>query len=330
MSHRYAIIGAGSWGTAVARLLAEKGLDVTMVGHDRASVDAINADRENAKFLPGFALPENLVVTTDAAVALESADIALSVVPTRWVRRTWRQLQRLVRPGLPLISLTKGIENKTLLRPTEILKNLCPRSPVACLSGPSHAEEVARNMPTTVTVASGNRRLREMAQADLSTAVFRVYTNTDVLGVELGGAMKNVIALAAGMVDGLGFGDNTKAALLTRGLAEMSELGRAMGARRNTFMGMAGVGDLITTAFSPFGRNRAVGERLGRGETLKEILDSMVMVVEGVGTTRSLNTLANRMNVEMPITRQVHLILSRGKDPRRAVTELMNRRQRGE
>ena len=330
MNNKYAILGAGSWGTAIARLLSEKGLDVTMIGHDQDSVDAINSSRENTKFLPGFGLPENLVITTDAAAALENADVALSVVPTRWVRRTWRQVQRHVRPGLPLISLTKGIENKTLERPTEILQTICPRSPVACLSGPSHAEEVARGMPTTVTVASRSKKLRETAQSDLSTATFRVYTNTDVLGVELGGAMKNVIALAAGMVDGLGFGDNTKAALLTRGLAEMSELGRAMGAKRNTFMGMAGVGDLITTAFSPFGRNRAVGERLGCGEALQDILDSMVMVVEGVGTTRSLNTLAKRMGVEMPITRQVYLILTRGKDPRRAVTELMNRRQRGE
>jgi glycerol-3-phosphate dehydrogenase (NAD(P)+) len=330
MSTKYAIIGAGSWGTAMARLLAEKGIEATMLGHDQASVDAMIRDRENTKFLPGFSLPEGLEITTDAAEALDGAAVALSVVPTRWVRRTWRGLKRHVPPGLPLISLTKGIENKTLLRPTEILQNICAGSPVACLSGPSHAEEVARNMPTTVTVASRSRRLRETAQEDLSTGTFRVYTNTDVLGVELGGAMKNVIALAAGMVDGLGFGDNTKAALLTRGLAEMSELGRAMGAKRNTFMGMAGVGDLITTAFSPFGRNRAVGERLGRGETLKDILDSMVMVVEGVGTTRSLNTLANRMKVEMPITRQVYLILSRGKDPRRAVTELMSRRQRGE
>lgn len=330
MKNKYAIIGAGSWGTAVARLLAEKGADVWMWGHDQGSVDEMNRDRENAKFLPGFSLPENLIITADPAVALSEADVALSVVPTRWVRRTWRSLKKHVPRGTPLISLTKGIENKTLLRPTEILESICPGSPVACLSGPSHAEEVAREMPTTVTVASSNRRLRETAQADLSTKTFRVYTNTDVVGVELGGAMKNVIALAAGMVDGLGFGDNTKAALLTRGLAEMCELGAAMGAKRNTFMGMAGVGDLITTAFSPFGRNRAVGEKLGQGEKLQDILDAMVMVVEGVGTTRSLDTLARRMEVEMPITRQVHLILSRNKDPRRAVTELMNRRQRGE
>ena len=246
------------------------------------------------------------------------------------VRRTWNRLARHLPEGVPITSLTKGIENKTFMRPTEILAEYAPDHRLAVLSGPSHAEEVARMMPTTVTVASSSRALCRELQELCSTPTFRVYTNSDVLGVEIGAAMKNVVAIAAGIVDGLGFGDNTKAALLTRGLAEIQALGLALGARKKTFHGMAGIGDLITTAFSPHGRNRAVGERIGKGEKLADIIASTPKVAEGVGTTRSVHNLARRLEVEMPITTEVWRVLFRGKDPRKAVTELMLRKGKNE
>lgn len=205
-----------------------------------------------------------------------------------------------------------------------------PRNPVAVLSGPSHAEEVARGMPTTVTIACSRKELGESLRKEFSSPRFRVYTNKDLFGVEFSGAMKNVIALAAGIVDGLGFGDNTKAALLTRGLAEIVKLGTAMGAKRKTFYGMAGVGDLITTAFSPFGRNRAVGERIGRGETLEQILATTKKVAEGVGTTRAVHELSRKLDIEMPITTEVYRVLFKAKDPRVALTQLMTRKGKDE
>lgn len=330
MGVKYAMIGAGGWGTAVGCVLAENGIDVWMWGHDGANARRMQKARTNRKYLSGHRFPDNLTVTDDAAAAMDGADVIMTAVPTKHTREVWRRIAGDAPRHVPVVSLTKGIENRTMLRPTQIVQEVAPGRRVAVLSGPSHAEEVVKGVPTTVTVASRSADLAKRVQGDLVNKGFRVYTNRDILGVELGGAMKNVIALAAGIVDGLGFGDNTKAALLTRGLHEITRLGCAMGARQKTFYGMAGMGDMITTAFSPFGRNRAVGEKLGRGISLDEILASTAMVAEGVWTTKSVMTLSRKLKVEMPISREVYRALFQGKSPRKAVEDLMTRRQRGE
>ncbi|MEZ6195477.1 MAG: NAD(P)H-dependent glycerol-3-phosphate dehydrogenase [Planctomycetota bacterium] len=330
MTRKIAVIGAGGWGTATGGLLAEKGFDVSMLAHEADHLAEIERTGRNDRFLEGYVLPERLRVTLDAKECLAGADTVLSVVPTKYLRRTWRRIAGRVEAGAPVVSLTKGIEPRTLERPTEILAEYLPDHPLAVLSGPSHAEEVARHLPTTVTVASRSTKVARRLQEDFGTNSFRVYTNRDVFGVEFGGAMKNVIAIAAGVLDGLELGDNTKAALLTRGLAEIVALGTHLGAKRHTLYGMSGMGDLITTAFSPFGRNRAVGERIGRGEKLADILASSVKVAEGVPTTRSVRDLARREGIEMPITEQVYLALYKGKDPRRAIEDLMQRRGKSE
>ena len=329
-SQRIAVIGAGSWGTAMAGILAEKGLDVVLVGHDEAEMRRMAKTRKNKRFLPRYRIPDSVEMTVDGEAAVSTCDVALSVVPTRRVRETWKALGGSLRHRTPVVSLSKGIENRTLKRPSEIIREFAPGHPVAVLTGPSHAEEVVNGQPTTVTVGARNKDLARELRKLFTTATFRVYSSTDIIGLELGGAVKNVIALAAGMLDGLGCGDNTKSALLTRGLAEIVGLGCALGARRKTFYGMAGVGDLITTAISPFGRNRAVGERIGKGEKLEDILASMDMVCEGAGTTKSVVALAKKVGVEMPITREVHRVLFKGKDPRRAVEDLMLRATRDE
>ncbi|MCB9833397.1 MAG: NAD(P)-dependent glycerol-3-phosphate dehydrogenase [Planctomycetes bacterium] len=330
MSKRIAVIGAGGWGTAVAGVLADKGHEVELVAHDPEHLREMIERRENVTFLPGYRIPEPIRLGLDGSAALRGADIVVSAVPTKYLRTTWSVLAAATPKRAPVVSLTKGIETKTFLRASEIIHEYLPRNPVAVLSGPSHAEEVAQGMPTTVTIASRGRELGESLQRAFSTARFRVYTNKDLFGVEFSGAMKNVIALAAGIVDGLGFGDNTKSALLTRGLAEIVALGTALGAKRKTFYGMAGVGDLITTAFSPHGRNRAVGERIGRGETLEAILATSKKVAEGVGTTRAVHDLARTMKIEMPITTEVFRVLFKDKDPRLALTQLMTRKGKDE
>lgn len=329
---RICVIGAGGWGTAMAAVLAEKTKRrVYLVGHDEAYVKKMAKTRKNPKFLPGYVLHDAIEVTTDAAMAIADAELILSGIPSKYLRKTWDVLGPLAPKGTPIVSLTKGIENKTFKRSTEIIREYVGRkNPVTCLSGPSHAEEVAKGLPTTVTIATPNLELAAKLQKEISTPSFRAYTNRDLFGVEFSGAMKNVIALAAGINDGLGFGDNTKSALLTRGLAEIISLGCAMGATRKTFYGMAGVGDLITTAFSPFGRNRAVGERIGKGESLEQILASSPHVAEGVETTRSVYNLANEMKIDMPITGEVYRVLFKNKDPKAAVSHLMTRQYKGE
>ncbi len=326
------VIGAGGWGTAMAAIMAEKpNRRILLVGHDELYVKKMQKKRENTIFLPGYKFHPSFEITTDAEGSIQEADTILSAVPTKYLRKTWEELGHLAPKGIPIVSLTKGIENKSFLRPTEVIKEYVGRkNPVVCLSGPSHAEEVAKMLPTTVTISSHNKALNQRLQKEISTPSFRAYTNEDLFGVEFSGALKNIIALAAGITDGLGFGDNTKSALLTRGLAEIISLGCALGAKRKTFYGMAGVGDLMTTAFSPFGRNRAVGERLGRGETLQDILGETPKVAEGVGTTRSVFNLAKKKSIDMPITTQVYHVLFRNKDPRKAVTHLMTRRYKGE
>ncbi len=325
MSAKYAVIGNGGWGTAVGLLLLERGHPVTIWGHDADYVDVVRTKRENVKYLPGVSLPRDLVFTHDRDEALNKAAVIINAVPTQWVRGVFGDFQGVVRPKQLILSLSKGIEIGTLLRPSQVLRELFPRNTIAVLSGPSHAEEVARHSPASVVIATRSHPIARKLQNALTTPRFRVYTNVDPAGVELGGALKNVIAIAAGICDGLGFGDNTKAALVTRGLVEISRLARKMGAKPNTMQGLAGMGDLITSAFSRHGRNRFVGERLGKGVSLQKILGDMEMVAEGVPTTKSTLALARRHRVDMPIVREVYEILFEEKPPLEALTSLMTR-----
>jgi glycerol-3-phosphate dehydrogenase (NAD(P)+) len=319
------VIGDGGFGTAIALVLHEKEHDVTVWGRDPDHVEAIRQKRENARYLKGVPLPKGLRFETDAEAALAGASIVVNAVPTQFVRSVFDRVGEYVPKRAQLLSLSKGVEVRTLLRPSQILNELCPGRAVAVLSGPSHAEEVARRFPASVVIAAKSHPLARKLQTALTTPRFRVYTNVDPVGVELAGALKNVVAIAAGVCDGLGFGDNAKAALVTRGLVEIGRLAHKMGARRATFAGLAGMGDLVTTAFSRHGRNRAVGEKLGQGKTLREILDRMNMVAEGVETTRSTLALARRYRVDMPIAREVYEILFEEKSPLDALTSLMTR-----
>ncbi|MFP4057335.1 MAG: NAD(P)H-dependent glycerol-3-phosphate dehydrogenase [Candidatus Brocadiia bacterium] len=329
-AQRVTVVGDGGWGTALALLLCGKGHAVRLWGAFPDYVAEMGRRGENVTFLPGIPLPEELELADDMAAAVAGAGLLVAAVPTQFMRRVLERLAPCCPRGVPVVSVAKGIEERTLLRPTQVVRDVLGRVPVLALSGPSHAEEVARGLPTTVALASRHAGRARAVQEAFMSQRFRVYTNTDVVGVELGGAVKNVIAIAAGICDGLGLGDNAKAALLTRGLAEMRRLGTALGARRATFAGLAGVGDLITTAISPYGRNRAVGVAIGEGHGLRDVLASMEQVAEGVRTTRSVRALARRHGVEMPITEQCYRVLFGGKDPRRAVDDLMRRAAKDE
>jgi glycerol-3-phosphate dehydrogenase (NAD(P)+) len=331
MHDRVAIVGNGGWGTAVARGLAGKGIDVRLWGIESDYVAETAKSRENPRYLPGVEIPDRVLVTPDYGEATDGAELLISVTPTQFLRQTFARLRPLDRSdGAPVLSLSKGIEVKTLRRPTQILREVLGRRKYGALVGPSHAEEVARGLPAAVVVGATDEDFAKECQTTVSTARFRAYTTTDIVGVELSSALKNVLAIAAGIVDGFELGDNAKAALLTRGMVEMARLGVALGANRQTFSGLAGIGDIITTCVSPHGRNRAVGERIGRGETLTEILDSMTMVAEGVPTTKAVVKLAKKHDIEMPIAEQIYSVLFRRKSPERAVTDLMLRAPKSE
>ena len=324
------VIGTGGWGTALAVLLHGNGRRVMLWGRLKEEVDPILAAGENKAFLPGVKIPRDLTITLDAAAALRDAELLVLAVPSHGMRPICRQLREFIAPDARLVHVAKGIENETGARMSEVIAEELHTDRVAVLSGPSHAEEVGRGVPTAVVIASRQADLAELAQRVFMNERFRIYTHDDVAGVELGGALKNVIALAAGVCDGIGFGDNTKAALCTRGLAEMSRLGVALGARRETFFGLSGVGDLIVTAFSRHSRNRGFGERLGRGETAEQISGSTPMVAEGVRTAKSALQLAQRYGVDVPITREVYGIIYEGKPPQQAVKDLMTREAKPE
>lgn len=325
------VIGAGSWGTALAGLLANNGYAVHLWSYEEATAGQIRKDRENKNFLPGVILPASIEPTTRLEEVLHQKEMLVLAVPSHFFRVVLRQMIPFlsgIKPGCLWITATKGIENETLLTMSGVLKELLPPEYhpfVGCLSGPTFAKEVSRELPSAVTLASSEEKTALRAQGFFSNQFFRVYTNRDLLGVELGGALKNVIALAAGISDGLGFGHNTRAALITRGLAEICRLGEKMGAQRPTFFGLAGIGDLVLTCTGDLSRNRTVGLRLGQGEKLAAILSSMTMVAEGIKTTRAAHQLAARKQVEMPIVSQVNGILHEGRDPRRAVKDLMTR-----
>lgn len=323
-----AVLGAGSWGTALAILLHGKGFDVRLWEFRPPAAERLRRERENKEFLPGAPLPEAIFIHHEAGLCLDRAEAVVLAIPSQFVRSALGKIGETIPNRAVLINAAKGIEEGTLRRPSEVVEDLIPGSFPNCyaaLSGPSHAEEVSRGIPTSVVAASESLNTARAAQEIFSTARFRVYASEDLTGVELGGALKNVIAIATGICDGLGFGDNTKGALLTRGLAEMTRLGVKLGGQPRTFAGLSGMGDLITTCMSRHSRNRHVGEQVGKGKRLSDVLASMSMVAEGVRTCRSARDLALREGVPMPITEAVYAVLFEDKDPRQAVTELMTR-----
>jgi len=324
------VLGTGGWGTALSIVLHNKGHNVTLWGSTPDYVEYLKKHRENKKYLKGIEIPSDLKITSDIAETQIETDLIVIAIPTPYVRKTIKPFKNHYLPGTPIVSVIKGIENETLMRGSEILRDVLGEQPIALLLGPSHAEEVARKLPTTVVIACNDIQVAKEIQDIFITERFRVYTNTDVIGVEIGTSVKNVIAIAAGICDGLGFGDNSKAALITRGLAEMMRLGVAMGGQRDTFSGLAGLGDLITTCVSPYGRNRMVGEQIAKGKKLSQILEEMDQVAEGILTTKSVCKLANKYNVEMPITKEIYNILFEDKDPIKAVNELMVREPKSE
>ena len=327
---KISVLGTGGWGTALSIVLHNKGHNVTLWGSTPDYVEYLKKHRENKKYLKGIEIPSDLKITSDIAEAQIETDLIVIAIPTPYVRKTIKPFKNHYLPGTPIVSVIKGIENETLMRGSEILRDVLGEQPIALLLGPSHAEEVARKLPTTVVIACNDIQVAKEIQDIFITERFRVYTNTDVIGVEIGTSVKNVIAIAAGICDGLGFGDNSKAALITRGLAEMMRLGVAMGGQRDTFSGLAGLGDLITTCVSPYGRNRMVGEQIAKGKKLSQILEEMDQVAEGILTTKSVCKLANKYNVEMPITKEIYNVLFEDKDPIKAVNELMVREPKSE
>lgn len=323
---RAVVIGDGSWGTSIAQLLARRGITTTLWSPFLEQTQAMERTRTNEKFLPGVALHENLRFSADPNSASEGAQLAVSVVPTQFLRSVAARFEDALPGGVPICSATKGLEIESFQRPSAILQDVLGEHGMCVLSGPSHAEEVARGLPASLVAASEDAALAKLVQESLTSETFRVYTSDDPIGAELGGALKNVIALAAGISDGLELGDNAKAALLTRGMAEMARLGVRMGAKRETFFGLAGIGDLVTTCCSKHSRNRSVGEAIGRGETLEQILARMEMVAEGVWTTKALfGPEAEFESDAMPIAAQVNAVLFENKDPREAVLDLMRR-----
>jgi glycerol-3-phosphate dehydrogenase (NAD(P)+) len=328
-SMKVAVLGAGSWGTTLAIVLDENSHRVTLWEFDKDQAARLRADGENKTFLPGVVIPEGLRVETDMGVALSGADLVLIAVPSHVVRGVARQAadRGNAWETAIVVNAAKGLEEGSLKRMSEVLGEELRVSPgqICTLSGPSHAEEVSRKMPTSIVAAGTDPGTTQRVQAAFFRPYFRVYTNTDITGVELGAALKNIIAIAAGVCDGLGYGDNTKAALLTRGLVEISRLGRKLGAKPETFFGLTGIGDLIVTALSRHSRNRYVGERIGEGQTLDEVLADMVMVAEGVRTTHAAVDMGQRAGVDLPIIKSIDHVLFGGVEPREAINALMNR-----
>ena len=329
---RVSVLSDGGWGTALALLLVRNGHEATLWGHFPDYVAEMRVRRENTRFLPGPSLPDELVLSDDLAEAVGAAELVVLAAPAQYMRGLLRRLRALARPANAVfVSVAKGIEVDSLQRMSEVVRELLGPVPFAALSGPSHAEEVAREIPTAVVTASLDPAVAERARSAFMSETFRVYTSTDVTGVELGGSLKNVLALAAGVCDGMGLGDNTKAALMTRGNVEMARLGKALGGRPETFAGLSGIGDLIVTCTSRHSRNRYVGEQLGRGRALADIQEEMGMAVaEGVKTAHSAHALARRAGARTPIVDEVYASLYEGKDPRQVVRDLMTREAKPE
>jgi len=335
MPEQVTILGDGAMATVCSIMLSAGGSTITMWGAFEESIDRLIQNRENARLLKGAKIPPSVKLTANDADAFGDASLIVSAIPTQYMRSVWQRLKPKVPKGVPVVSVAKGLEIETQLRPTQIVADVLtpgvtPDRSLAALSGPNIAAELSRYLPATAVVASSDEQVAKRVQALFTTQWFRVYTNPDVIGVELAGATKNVIAIAAGILDGLAAGNNAKAALLTRGLVEITRLGVAMGAQEATFHGLAGMGDLVTTCVSPEGRNRTVGEQLGKGRKLDAILGSMDSVAEGVPTTRAVRELARRLGVEMPITEAVYAVLFEQKDVLNALTDLMTREPKPE
>lgn len=320
-----AIIGDGGWGTALGLGLSRNGHSIRLWGYDAAYVAKMRAEKKNPVYLPGHDLPADWHFTHDPADAVANVDAVVLAVPSKFYKTSLKSFAGLIPRKADVVSVAKGLDQETHERLTVVAERVLQHQPVAALSGPSLAEEAAKGIPTAVTIACTSHDAAVRLQKLFNSPAFRIYTGDDVIGVEIGGALKNVIAIAAGISDGLGYGDNTKAALVTRGLAEIIRLGSAIGGRRETFAGLSGVGDLMVTCNSRLSRNRGVGERLGRGEKMADILAGMKQVAEGVWTCRAARDLARDLDIELPITNQVYAVCHEGKDPRLAVGELMGR-----
>ena len=324
---KIAILGDGGWGTTLAILLKNNGNHVTLWSPFDEYAGFLSRHRENKKFLPGIRIPKEIDIVSSPD-AVKKRDFYIIAVPCKYLRKTLTQFAG--RINGPVVSVIKGIETTSLKRPSEMIRDVMKGAKLAVLSGPTIAFEVARGLPTTCVVSSKDSAYAKELQEIFSNAQFRVYTSKDVTGVELGGALKNIIAIAAGISDGIGLGVNTKAAILTRGLVEISRLGVKMGAKKETFNGLSGVGDLATTCMSPYSRNRSLGEDIGKGKKLKEILDNTKMVIEGITTAKSAYALAKKYKVDMPITEQIYKVLYENKDPKIAVRDLMTRTPKSE
>ena len=319
------VLGAGSWGTALALVVAKKGYNVSMWTLNEEQCNKINKDKENIDYLPGVVIPDNIVVTTNIEEAVKDGTIIVLAVPSQAIRSVCKQIKPFVKDNQILVDVAKGLEKGTGLRLSDVCNQELPNNKYVVLSGPSHAEEVSRDIPTTVVVSSEDIHIAEIVQDIFMSPKFRVYTNPDVVGVELGGALKNIIAFGAGICDGLGYGDNAKAALMTRGIKEIGRLGVAMGAKASTFSGLSGIGDLIVTCTSMHSRNRRAGILIGQGKTLEETLAEVKMVVEGITATDVAYNVAKELNVEMPITNAIYSVLYDNANPDEVVTELMMR-----
>lgn len=325
MNTKVTVLGSGSWGTALAVMLSKKGYNIHLWSWFEEESKKLAQTRENIDFLPGVIIPNNVNCTWDLEKSVKDAEVIVNAVPSHAVRGMAQKIKNYVRKGQIIVNVSKGLEQESLLRLSQVITEEIPQADVAVLSGPSHAEEVAKDIPTTSVAAAKERKVAEKVQDIFMNPKYRVYTNPDVIGVELGGALKNVIALCAGITDGLGFGDNTKAALMTRGITEIARLGVALGAKLETFAGLSGIGDLIVTCTSMHSRNRRAGILIGQGKTLEQALKEVRMVVEGVNTTKAAYYLAARQNVEMPIVNEAYQVLFNGKDPKNAVVDLMMR-----
>lgn len=324
------VLGGGSWGSALAILLSNKKYDVEMWMRNKEQLQEVEKTRYNKKYLPEAFFPDNLLLTDDIESAIYNKDIILISVPTHGAREVLNIAKKHIKSDQIIVNVSKGIENKTLLRISEIVAEILPNNKYAVLSGPSHAEEVSKEMATTVVSASDSKNVAEYVQEVFMTPTFRVYTNPDVIGVELGGSLKNVIALGAGIADGLKFGDNSKAALMTRGIFEMAKLGSAMGAKAETFSGLSGIGDLIVTCTSMHSRNRRAGILIGEGYKIEDAIEKVGMVVEGMKTTNSAYKLAGKYNIEMPITSELYGVLYEGNNVKNSVSNLMLREKKHE
>ena len=324
------VLGAGSWGTALSVLLTDNGHQVTVWSIDEYEVIMLNEKREHELKLPGVKLPDDMVITGNMRSAIQGKDFLVLAVPSPFTRSTARKMSPMVAEGQIIVDVAKGIEESTLMTLSRQIEQEIPQADVAVLSGPSHAEEVGRRLPTTCVIGAKTRKTAEYLQSMFISNVFRVYTSPDILGIELGGSLKNVIALAAGIADGLGYGDNTKAALITRGIAEIARLGVKMGGKIESFTGLTGIGDLIVTCASVHSRNRKAGYLIGQGMSMQEAMDEVKMVVEGVYSAKAAAKLAKEYDVSMPIVEEVNAVLFEGKSPAEAVNDLMMRESRSE